>query len=30
VLGTVVIFAFDPCPAGGPADLLPSFCPVNQ
>ncbi|WP_066041620.1 succinate dehydrogenase hydrophobic membrane anchor subunit [Herbiconiux solani] len=30
VLGTVVIFAFDPCPAGSPADLLPSFCPVNQ
>ena len=30
VLGTVVIFAFDPCPVGGPADLLPSFCPVNQ
>ena len=19
---------FDPCPAGSPADLLPSFCPV--
>jgi succinate dehydrogenase / fumarate reductase membrane anchor subunit len=29
-LGTVVIFAFDPCPVGSPADLLPSFCPVNQ
>jgi succinate dehydrogenase / fumarate reductase membrane anchor subunit len=29
VLGTLVIFTFDPCPAGSPADLLPSFCPVN-
>ena len=27
VLGTLVIFTFDPCPAGSPADLLPSFCP---
>ena len=26
VLGTLVIFTFDPCPAGAPADLLPSFC----
>lgn len=26
VLGTWVVFAFDPCPAGAPADLLPSFC----
>jgi succinate dehydrogenase / fumarate reductase, membrane anchor subunit len=26
VLGTLVIFTFDPCPVGGPADLLPSFC----
>jgi len=26
VLGTLVVFTFDPCPAGGPADLLPSFC----
>lgn len=26
VLGTLVIFTFDPCPAGSPADLLPSFC----
>lgn len=26
VLGTLVIFTFDPCPTGGPADLLPSFC----
>jgi len=30
VLGTLVIFTFEPCPAGAPADLLPSFCPVNQ
>jgi succinate dehydrogenase / fumarate reductase membrane anchor subunit len=29
VLGTLVIFTFDPCPAGSPADLLPSFCPAN-
>ena len=29
-LGTLVIYTFDPCPAGSPADLLPSFCPVNQ
>jgi succinate dehydrogenase / fumarate reductase membrane anchor subunit len=27
-LGSLVIFTFDPCPAGSPADLLPSFCPV--
>ena len=26
VLGTLVIFTFDPCPHGAPADLLPSFC----
>ena len=26
VLGTLVIFTFDPCPPGAPADLLPSFC----
>jgi succinate dehydrogenase / fumarate reductase, membrane anchor subunit len=26
VLGTLVIFTFNPCPTGGPADLLPSFC----
>ena len=26
VLGTLVIFTFDPCPTGSPADLLPSFC----
>ncbi|MHB1234829.1 MAG: succinate dehydrogenase hydrophobic membrane anchor subunit [Microbacteriaceae bacterium] len=29
VLGTLVIFTFDPCPAGAAANLLPSFCPVN-
>jgi succinate dehydrogenase / fumarate reductase, membrane anchor subunit len=29
VLGTLVIFTFSPCPAGSPADLLPSFCPAN-
>ena len=28
VLGTLVIFTFDPCPPGQPADLLPSFCPA--
>jgi succinate dehydrogenase / fumarate reductase membrane anchor subunit len=26
VLGTLVIFTFNPCPTGAPADLLPSFC----
>ena len=26
VLGTLVIFTFDPCPVGGDAALLPSFC----
>ncbi|WP_286218221.1 succinate dehydrogenase hydrophobic membrane anchor subunit [Paraoerskovia sediminicola] len=26
VLGTLVIFTFDPCPAGSPAELLPSIC----
>ncbi|PPG72183.1 succinate dehydrogenase [Rathayibacter rathayi] len=25
-LGTWVVFAFDPCPTGTAADLLPSFC----
>jgi succinate dehydrogenase / fumarate reductase membrane anchor subunit len=25
-LGTLVIYTFDPCPAGAPAHLLPSFC----
>ncbi|HEY0258875.1 MAG TPA: succinate dehydrogenase hydrophobic membrane anchor subunit [Lacisediminihabitans sp.] len=29
VLGTLVIYTFDPCPAGAPADLLASFCPVK-
>ncbi len=28
-LGTLVIYTFDPCPAGSPANLLPSFCPVR-
>jgi succinate dehydrogenase / fumarate reductase membrane anchor subunit len=28
ILGTLTIYAFDPCPAGSPADLLPSFCPA--
>lgn len=26
LLGTLVTFTFDPCPAGAPADLVPSFC----
>ncbi|SEB37520.1 succinate dehydrogenase / fumarate reductase membrane anchor subunit [Paramicrobacterium humi] len=26
VLGTLVVTTFDPCPAGSPADLLPSIC----
>jgi succinate dehydrogenase / fumarate reductase, membrane anchor subunit len=29
VLGTLVIFTFDPCPVGAAADQLPSFCPVK-
>ena len=29
-LGTLVIFTFDPCPANGTPENLPSFCPVNQ
>jgi succinate dehydrogenase / fumarate reductase membrane anchor subunit len=29
LLGTLVIFTFDPCPAGAPADLVASFCPVK-
>jgi succinate dehydrogenase / fumarate reductase membrane anchor subunit len=29
VLGTLVIYTFDPCPAGAPADLLASFCPAQ-
>jgi succinate dehydrogenase / fumarate reductase membrane anchor subunit len=28
LLGTLVIYTFDPCPANAAADLLPSFCPV--
>lgn len=28
VLGTLVIFTFDPCPPDAAADLLPSFCPA--
>ena len=28
-LGTLVIFTFDPCPAGAPADLLASFCSAS-
>ena len=26
VFGTLVIFTFDPCPAGAASNLLPSFC----
>ena len=26
VLGTHVVFTFDPCPPGQPADLLPALC----
>ncbi len=26
ILGTLVIFTFDPCPAGAAANLLPSIC----
>jgi succinate dehydrogenase / fumarate reductase, membrane anchor subunit len=26
ILGTLVIFTFDPCPIGEPGALLPSFC----
>lgn len=26
VLGTLVIFTFEPCPPGSPAELLPSIC----
>jgi succinate dehydrogenase / fumarate reductase membrane anchor subunit len=29
VLGTLVVFTFDPCPAGAAAELLPSFCPAK-
>lgn len=27
-LGSLVIFTFEPCPIGAPAELLPSFCPA--
>ncbi len=30
ILGTLVIFTFDPCPAGADASLLPSFCAAGQ
>lgn len=26
LMGTLVVFTFDPCPAGAAANLLPSFC----
>jgi succinate dehydrogenase / fumarate reductase, membrane anchor subunit len=26
ILGTLVVFTFEPCPAGAAAELLPSFC----
>lgn len=29
VLGTLVIFTFDPCPVNAAADLLPEFCPAR-
>ncbi len=29
VLGTLVIFTFDPCPAGADPALIGSFCPVS-
>jgi succinate dehydrogenase / fumarate reductase membrane anchor subunit len=29
VLGTLVIFTFDPCPPGAATDLLPAFCPAS-
>jgi succinate dehydrogenase / fumarate reductase, membrane anchor subunit len=28
ILGTLVIFTFDPCPATSSTELLPSFCPA--
>ena len=30
VSGTPVIYTFDPCPVGSPAELLPSFCSVTD
>lgn len=29
ILGTLVIFTFDPCPAGADPALVASFCPVS-
>jgi succinate dehydrogenase / fumarate reductase, membrane anchor subunit len=29
ILGALVIFTFDPCPAGATANLLPSFCAAS-
>ncbi len=29
VLGTLVVFTFDPCPAGADPTLLASFCPAS-
>ena len=29
VLGTLVIFTFDPCPVGATVDQLPTFCPAT-
>jgi succinate dehydrogenase / fumarate reductase membrane anchor subunit len=29
ILGTFVVFSFSPCPAGAPANLLPSFCAAS-
>jgi len=28
ILGTLVLFTFNPCPPSAPAHLLPDFCPV--
>jgi succinate dehydrogenase / fumarate reductase membrane anchor subunit len=30
VLGTLTLTTFEPCPAGQPANLLPSFCPASS
>ena len=30
ILGTLVIYTFEPCPVGAPADLLPSFCEAGR
>lgn len=29
ILGTLVIYTFNPCPTGAPADLVASFCPAG-